>query len=116
VGSSRGRRYFDWIHVEISLALNRRISRYALWLALWDQGGDPDQLSRDQARRFVEAGLTPFLEGQSAPLGPRARRRLAARILRFDPRFPTPEERLACPRPVRRSIPPSGSVRPHSSP
>lgn len=116
MSSSTGRRYLDWIHVEISLALDRRVSRYALWLALWDQGGDPDQLSRDEARRFVEAGLTPFLESQNASLNSRAQRRLAGRILRFNPRFPTPEEWLAGPRPGHPPTLPSRSVPPHSSP
>jgi hypothetical protein len=116
VSSSTGRRYLDWIHVEISLALDRRVSRYALWLAIWELGGDPDRLSREEARRFVEAGLTPFLESQSAPLSDRARRRLAARILRFDPRFPTPEEWLACPRPGRHPDRPRRPPRRHSSP
>jgi len=114
--SSNGRRYFDWIHIEISLALDRRISRYALWLAIWEDGRDPDRLSRPQARGFVESGLTSFLETQGARLSRRARRRLEGRILRFDPRFPTPEEWLAFRRPRRRPAPPPAPARRHSSP
>ncbi len=111
-----GRRYFDWIHVEISLALDRQISRYALWIAIWERGGDPDRLSHDEARGFVESGLTPFLTAQGALLSRRARRRLEGRILRFDPRFPTPEERLAFPSPGRSPAPPPRSARRPSSP
>ena len=117
MGNPMGRRrYFDWIHVEISLALDRRISRYALWVAIWEQGGDPDRLSCEEARRFVESGLTPFLETQGAPMSRRARRRLDGRILHFDPRFPTPEEWLAFPSPRRRPDPRPPSARRHSSP
>lgn len=98
------RRYLDHIHAEICLALDRRVSRYDLWLALWDLGGDPDDLSPEQARRFVETGLDPLLREEGIRLGRWARRRLARRILRFDPRFPTPEERLAS-RPVAATAP-----------
>lgn len=110
------RRYFDWIHVEISLALDRRISRYALWLAIWEQGGDPDRLSDDAARRFIETGLSPFLDAQGARLGLRARRRLDRRLLRFDPRFPTPEEWLAFPSSGRSEAAPPRPARRRSSP
>lgn len=88
------RRYFEFIHAETCLALKRRIPRYDLWLAVWDSGGDPDDLSPEQARLFVARGLRPLIAEESAPLTPRARRRLERRILRFDPRFPTPEELL----------------------
>ena len=86
------RRYFEFIHAEICLALARRISRYDLWLAVWDSGGDPDDLSPEQARIFVERALRPLIAEEGVPLTPRACHRLERRILRFDPRFPTPEE------------------------
>jgi len=112
------RRYFDWIHVEISLALDRRISRYGLWLAIWEQGGDPDRLSCGEARHFVENGLSPLLEAEGARLSRRSRKRLDRRILHFDPRFPTPEEWLALSRSPSQPGPPasSSSAPGHSSP
>lgn len=90
------RRTFDHVYIEICLALDCRVSRYGLWLVIWEQGGDPDALSREQVRRFVDGGLDAFLDGQAAGggLGARARRRLARRLLRFDGRFPAPEEWL----------------------
>ena len=88
------RRYFEHIYVEICLAVERRISRYDLWLAIWETGGDPDELTREQARRFVEAGLDPLLAEEGTRLRPRARRRLEGLILDFDARHPTPEEWL----------------------
>lgn len=87
-------RYFAHLYNEICVAVNRRISRYDLWLLLWDGGGDPDELTHSQARYFIENSLSALLAEQGAALDDRARRRLEKRILRFDPRHPTPEEWL----------------------
>ena len=89
------RRYFEYLYTEISVALNHRISGYALWLLIWESGGDPDDLSRAQVRVFVEQQLGSLLAEEGGRLEPRARRRLERRLLAFDPRYPTPEERLA---------------------
>ncbi|MBW2500243.1 MAG: hypothetical protein JRF61_23410 [Deltaproteobacteria bacterium] len=93
------RRYFEHLYNEICLALERRISRYELWLRIWESGGDPDDLNPRQAHRFVETGLGRLLREEGARLPRRDRARLASRILRFDPRFPTPEEWLEAPLP-----------------
>lgn len=89
------RRYFEHVYTEICVAVGRRISRYDLWLAIWDAGGDPDDLTREHARSFAELGLGPLLREEGLALEPRARRRLQRRIVRFDPDHPTPEEWLA---------------------
>jgi hypothetical protein len=88
------RRYFEHLYCEICVAVERRISRYDLWLLMWDNGGDPYELTREQARSFVDHNLSALLAEQSCALSPRARNRLERRILRFDPRHPTPEEWL----------------------
>lgn len=88
------RRYFDHVYAEICVALERRISRYDLWLGVWEAGGDPDDLTPDQARRFVDRQLPDLLREEGSPLAGRRLRRLEKRILRFDPRHPTPEEQL----------------------
>ena len=85
-------RYFEFLYSEISLALERRISRYDLWLAVWDSGGDPDELSHDQVRLFLETALDTVLREEGSTISPRVRRRLERRILAFDPSYPTPEE------------------------
>jgi hypothetical protein len=90
-------RYFEHLYREICVALGRRIDRYGLWLGVWESGGDPGDLTRLQARRFVESGLGPLLRKEGARLPHRSQRRLVTRILRFDPRFPTPEECLEGP-------------------
>lgn len=93
------RRYFEHLYKEICVVLGRRISRYDLWLMVWESGGDPDDLTPLQARRFVEAGLGRLLREEGARLPLRDHTRLASRILHFDPRFPTPEEWLEGPLP-----------------
>jgi hypothetical protein len=93
------RRTFEFVYVEISLALSRRISRYDLWVRIWESGGDPDDLDRAQVRRFVERGLDGLLTEEGVRLAPRARRRLERRLCGFEPSAPTPEEWLSIPGP-----------------
>ena len=56
-----GRRCFDHMHAEISVALGRVLPRYALWMHLKDLGLDPDALTRDAATRFCEGHLDGLL-------------------------------------------------------
>jgi len=88
------RRYFEHLYEEIRVAVKRRISRYDLWLLVWDGGGDPDELTQPQARYFVENNLSVFLLEEGLSLSDRARRQLEKRILRFDHRHLTPAQRL----------------------
>jgi len=91
----RRNRSFDFLYAEICVAVGRRLSRYALWLALWDVGADPAELSRDQVHTFIEQTLDLFIANNKGRLSPRAKRRLHRRLLDFDPGYPTPEEWLA---------------------
>lgn len=88
------RRYFDFLYTEISVALGQRVSRYDLWLSLWNCGGDPDDLTHGQVQSFLDAGFSRLLHEEGKTLQPRALRRLSRRLLSFDARFPTPEERI----------------------
>lgn len=89
------RRYFEHLYNEICVALNRRISRYDLWLRVGEGGGDPSALTRAQVRDFVENDLPTLLAEEDTTLSHHAQQRLDRRILRFDPEHPTPEEWLA---------------------
>lgn len=90
-----GRRRFDHLVVEISLAVGAAVPRFPLWVALRERGADPERLSRAEAVTFCAEGLEPFLRDRALALPPsRVRRRLARRVERFDARYPTPEERL----------------------
>jgi hypothetical protein len=88
------RRTFEHLYSEICVAVDRRISRYALWLLVWENGADPDDMTGEQAQNIVDHHLTDLLKEEGVSLEGRPRRRLARRILRFDPRYPTPEEWL----------------------
>ena len=74
------------------MTAGRRVSRYGLWLLVWESGGDPDDLTRERAGLFLDQHLSPFLREEGITLEPRERRRLEKRIRRFDPSHPTPEE------------------------
>ncbi len=86
------RRYFDHVHAELSVALGRSLSRYGLWLRIWEAGGDPEAMHARDACCFVETQLDALLRDEGASIGGRARRRLVRRLLDFAPDFPTPEE------------------------
>lgn len=89
------RRYFEHLYREISVAAGRRISRYDLWLQIWDSGGDPDDLTAHHVRRFVDRSLDAVLIDEGVAVTPRMRHRLEKRLVGFDPRYPTPEEHFA---------------------
>ena len=87
------RRYFDHMYNEICVALGKRVSRYDLWLLVWEAGGDPDDLDRDHVHAFIASGpLDSFLREEGVRLEGRPRRRLERALLGFDPHHPTPEE------------------------
>ncbi len=89
------RRYFEHMYNEICVAVGRRVSRYGLWLLVWEAGGDPDDLTRDQVHAFLERQLDTFLREEGVRLHGRPRRRLERNLLAFDPHHPTPEEWMA---------------------
>jgi hypothetical protein len=86
---------FDHLEAEVSVAVGRRIPRYALWLRLHDWGADPEALSREQALDFCDGPLHAFLVEHGFWLSPRTRRTLVRAVARFDPTRPSPEERFA---------------------
>ena len=86
------RRYFDHMYNEICVASQKRVSRYGLWLLVWEAGGDPDDLTRDQVRTFLSNQLDLLLQEEGVRLAPRTRKRLERDLLGFDPHNPTPEE------------------------
>lgn len=90
-----GRRRFEHLVVELSLAVDVAVPRFGLWLALHEHGADPERLRRADVLAFCEDGLEAFLAERGLALPPGERRRLARRLARFDARHPTPEERLA---------------------
>jgi hypothetical protein len=90
-----GRRRFDHLFTELSVAAGVRVPRYALWLALHEAAIDPEALSREGALAFCDGPLPGFLRAHGLSLGPRRARELRRAVARFDPRHPTPYERFA---------------------
>jgi hypothetical protein len=90
-----GRRRFDHLFAETCVAADRRLPRLALWLALHDDGADPEGLTREQALAFCRGSLPRFLARHGVALAPRAQRRLERELRRYDPTRPSPYERFA---------------------
>lgn len=89
------RRAFDHLYAEICVAAGRRLSRYDVWLCVWETGGDPEHLGVEGLQAFLDDGLDGVLQEEGLALSERSRRRLTRSVLTFDPRHPTPEEWLA---------------------
>ncbi|MCH7709394.1 MAG: hypothetical protein IH884_12965 [Myxococcales bacterium] len=89
------RKRFDHLHVEVSLALGVCLSRFALWLALHEEGHDPEHLTRQAAVAFCGAPLQRFLAERGQRLSLRDRRRVEKAVSRYDPSHPTPAEVMA---------------------
>lgn len=93
--AARGRRRFDHFVAELSVAIDSRVPRYALWLRMHEQGWNPDDLSREDVVAFCGAPLAGFLAARGLHIRERARRRLQREMGRYDPSLPTPYERMA---------------------
>ncbi len=89
-----GRRRFEHLVVELSVAVGRVIPRYALWLKLGELGWNPEGLSRMAVISFYDGHLQQFLDECGASLSARKARRLRRTLERFDPAQPTPYEHM----------------------
>ena len=89
-----GRRRFDHLIAELSVALGRLVPRYALWLRMHELGWDPERLAATQATAFVDGHLDAFLAQSGDSLTARAQKRLSRSVERFDPLQPTPYETM----------------------
>jgi hypothetical protein len=90
-----GRRRFEHLYAEASVAAGRLLPRFELWMACHELGGDPEALSREDALELCRRALPPLLARLGVALPPRAAQRLERSVARFDPRHPTPYERFA---------------------
>ena len=89
------RRRFDHLILELSLALDRNLPRYPLWLTFKELGADPDFLSREVVIEFCDEHLGGFLAHLGYALTPRQARRLRRAVARYNPEIPIPYERMA---------------------
>ena len=88
------RRMFDHLFAEISVSVGVPVPRYELWLRVHDLGCRPDDMTRDDALRFLDEPLDGFLSEHARPLSSRDHGRLRRQIARFNPEHPTPYERF----------------------
>lgn len=89
------RRRFDHMVVELSVALDRWVARYALWQAVKDAGYDPECWSGPEAERFCTLELPRWLRRSGHALPEPRLEKLARSVARFDPVLLTPEEHFA---------------------
>ncbi len=84
---------FDHLHQELSLALDRPVSRFELWISMAGQGAHPlSSLTPEQAARYLETGTSKVLDQGRRTLGAKKWAKLVERVSRFDPESQTPEE------------------------
>jgi len=89
------RRRFDHLMLELSLALDRNVPRYPLWMAFKESGANPEFLTRGAVLRFCDEHMADVLAHLGLELTPRKTRRLRRIVARFDPALSTPYERMA---------------------
>jgi hypothetical protein len=89
-----GRRRFEHLVVELSVAVGQVIPRYALWLKLGELGWDPEALSRRAVMSFFDEHLQQFVNDCGASLTAREARRLRRTLERFNPAQLTPYEHM----------------------
>jgi len=90
-----GRRRFDHLFAELSVAAGLRLPRYQLWLTLHEAGIDPERLTGGELRSLCDAVLPEFLQSRGIALSERRHRVLRRELDRYDPALPTPYERFA---------------------
>jgi hypothetical protein len=90
-----GRRRFDRLVAELSVALERWVARYPLWQAVHAAGFDPEHWTGAEVERFCRHELPRWLRLNGYALSEARLTRLARALARFDPSHLTPEEHFA---------------------
>jgi len=83
------------LHTELSVALGLAVPRFELWMEFHEWNMDPERLTREETIAFCDGPLKRYLHESGLSLRPRAMRRLARKIEKFDPTIATPCERFA---------------------
>jgi len=89
-----GRRVFNQLVVEISLAVGHFISRYALWVYVHELDLDPEQMTARDAADLCGVRLRRFLAAQGIRLEPGELQKLERRIRGINPYRPDPYDRV----------------------
>jgi hypothetical protein len=89
-----GRRVFNRLVIEISLAVGHCVSRYALWMTMHELDIDPEQMTAQDAAGFCGAPLRRFLAAQGIRLEPGELHRLEKQIRGINPYRADPYDRI----------------------
>lgn len=89
-----GRRVFNRLVIEISLAVRHCVSRYALWVYLHELDVDPEQMTAKDAAEFCGIRLRRYLATQGIRLEPSELLRLERQIRGINPYRPDPYDRI----------------------
>jgi hypothetical protein len=89
-----GRRVFNRLVIEISLAVGHFISRYALWMYVHELDLDPEEMTAQDAAALCGVPLRRFLATQAIRLEPGELRRLESRIRKINPYRADPYDRV----------------------
>jgi hypothetical protein len=90
-----GRRRFDRLVQELSVALDRWVPRYPLWQAVHGAGYDPERWAAAEVERFCLLALPGWLRRNGYTLSETRVVKIARTLARFDPSYLTPEEHFA---------------------
>ncbi len=89
-----GRRVFNRLVIEISLAVGYYVSRYALWVYMHELEIDPEQMTAQDVRGFCGPRLRRFLAAQGIRLEPGELHKLERQIRGINPYRPDPYDRI----------------------
>ena len=89
-----GRRVFNRLVIEISLAVGHCISRYALWMYVHELELDPEQMTAQDAAELCGTPLRRFLATQGIRLEPGELHKLESQIRRINPYRADPYDRV----------------------
>jgi hypothetical protein len=90
-----GRRRFDRLLQELSVALDRWVARYPLWQAVHAAGFDPERWTGPEVERFCLLELPRWLRNNGYSMSETRVVKIARTLARFDPSYLTPEEHFA---------------------
>ena len=89
-----GRRIFNRMVIEISLAVGHCVSRHALWVLMHERKVDPEQMGSEEVAAFCGLPLRRFLASQGLRLSPLDLQRLERQLRGINPYRPDPYDRL----------------------
>src|SRR5262245_61869387 len=89
-----GRRIFNRMVIEISLAVGHCVRRHALWRLMHERRVDPEQMAGEEVAAFCGLPLRRFLASQGLHLGAAELQRLEQQLLEINPYRPDPYDRI----------------------